>query len=241
MSIVETVGEAAAPPGWLKPAVYTLSAGGLGLGVLAGLTGDPISTALLLAAPVATLGLAASAPALFEVRRRGGGRGFNVGTGGGVFGVFFAAAIGPAVLGWQTQAIVGLVGALVGLGAALATAPRASLAGPIQYAALLAVFGAVYGAGALRLADARFDSGPARQFQTTVLDKYTSSGRSGVHYHLWLAAWGPVARASEAEVGRGMYDQVDRGETVCPALHPGALGLPWYVVALCPAAPGSPA
>lgn len=233
MSIVENVG-AGAPPPWLRLAVYGLSAAGLALGIFVAITGDPAASALtLVAAPVA-LGLTASAPALFEIKRRRGGRGFNPLVGGGVLGAIFAA-IGPDLFDAQMQLIGGGVGLAAGLGLAFATPGRPSLGAPIQYAALMAVFGGLYGMAAVTVVDVRFDGAPAQLYRTSVTDKYETHGKT-TGYHLQLAPWGPRGQATSVGVSDVAYNAAQSGDPICMSLHPGVLGAPWYVATPCPAA-----
>ena len=237
MSIVESV-DGGAPPPWLRAAVYGLSAAGLALGFVAAITGDPISSALVLVAPLAGLGMAASAPALFEIRRRGGGRGFSPLVGGGVMGAIFAA-IGPELFDAHMQLIGGAAGLAAGLAVAFATPARPSLGGPIQYVVVMAVFGALYGVAASTIVDVRFDRSPPQLFRSTVTDKYVTHGKS-TSYHLEIAPWGPSARESSVGVSESIYDAAQVGDPICMNLHAGLLGAPWYNVTPCPAAPVQP-
>jgi hypothetical protein len=234
MSIVEIAG-AGAPPPWLRPAVYALSLVGLALGIVVAITGNPVASALALAAPLAALGLTACAPALFEIRRRRGGRGFNPLVGVGVLGAIFAA-IGPDLFDAHMQLIGGAAGLAAGLAAAFATPARRSLGAPIQYAALMAMFGALYGMAAVTVVDVRFDRAPAQVYRTSVTGKYETHGRT-TGYHLDLAPWGPQAQAGSVGVSGTAYAAAQPGDPICMSLHPGVLGAPWYVVTPCPAAP----
>jgi hypothetical protein len=232
MSIVENVG-AGTPPPWLRWAVYALSIVGLALGIAVAVTGNPVASALALAAPLAALGLTASAPALFETKRRRG-RGFNPLVGVGVLGAIFAA-IGPDLFDAHLQLIGGAVGLAAGLGLAFATPGRPSLGAPIQYAALMAVFGALYGMAAVTVVDVRFDRAPAQIYRTSVTDKYETHGKT-TGYHLQLAPWGPRGQATSVGVSDVAYNAAQPGDPICMSLHPGVLGAPWYVVTPCPAA-----
>jgi hypothetical protein len=236
MSIVENIG-AAAPPGWLRWVVYPLSAAGLGLGIFVSVTGDPVAAAVLLVSPLAAVGLAASAPALFEIRQRGGGRGFSPLVGGGVLGAIIGA-LGPHVIGSLPMQLIGAgVGGVVGLGVAFATPGRPSLAGPIQYVAMLAVLGLAYCAAAVTVVDVRFDPGQTKLYQTTLTNKYESHGKS-TSYYLQVPAWGPQTMQTNVGVPSRLYGAVQPGDPICMTLHPGALGAPWYTVAQCAAPAG---
>lgn len=234
MSIVENVGVSAPPP-WLRWAVYSLSLVGLGLGIFVAITGNSAAAALTLVATPAALGMTASAPALFEIKRRNGRRGFNPLVGGGVLGAIFAA-IGPDLFDAHMQLIGGGVGLAAGVGLAFATPSRPSLGSPIQYVVLLAVFGALYGMAAVTVVDTRFDNAPAQLYRTTVTDKYETHGKT-TSYHLQLAPWGPRDQSTSVGVSDVAYNAAQPGDPICMNLHPGVLGAPWYEQATCLSAP----
>lgn len=242
MSIVESVG-AEIPRSWLRPLVYGLSAAGLALGIIVMLTRSPAAVVLLLAAPAPALVLASRAPALFEVRQRGGGRGFSPLVGGGAAGVGLAA-LGPSLLGLAAPLIGAGVGGLVGIVLAAATVRRTKLAAPIQYVLVLTSLFALYGGAGAILVDDRFDASPPQTFATTITGKQVSHGRE-TSYLLEVAPWGPQTRPSSVAVRAGLYADVQPGDAICMKLHRGALGSAWYEAAACapaarPAAPLDP-
>lgn len=103
---------------------------------------------------------------------------------------------------------------------------------------LLAIFfiAGFYGGGVSALADALLDRSSPQVYQTRVLHKHVSTGRHTTWY-LRLAAWGPQAQTSEVGVPRLFYSSVQPGQTICVHYHPGALKIPWYLVAPCPSTP----
>jgi hypothetical protein len=81
-------------------------------------------------------------------------------------------------------------------------------------------------------ANVLLDHTPGERFEVPVIDKHVSQGRVTQH-QLRLAPWGPVAEAEGVDVGPGLYQEVEPGETVCVELHGGALGARWFRVGRC--------
>jgi hypothetical protein len=79
-----------------------------------------------------------------------------------------------------------------------------------------------------------FDDSPGSTYQTVVLDKRISHGKSNTYY-LRLAPWGPITAAYETDVPSRIYGSYTPSDTVCLGLHPGLLHLPWYQLIDCPA------
>jgi len=127
-------------------------------------------------------------------------------------------AVAPAVLG----------------AAALTTAALASDAALRKRAWIALVFlllFAAWGYGASVEANALLDRGPAQLFETRVLGKTVSRGKTTT-YALRLAPWGPRTEADDAEVPRIVFENVREGDAVVVRMKPGALGLPWFRVVL---------
>jgi hypothetical protein len=216
----------------LRWVVYGLAAIGAGLGVLAAVNADPVWAALALIAPLPALGLALTAPELFQVKQRTRGRVFNPLVGAGAF-TLPIAALQHHLLSGDVQLIAALAGASAALAIAALAPGRTRLEAPIVFLALCALLGASYGDGAVALADVRFDASVGQVFPVTVNGKYVSRGRS-TSYELELPPWGPQAMRRSVAVSRSTYDAVQIGDPVCVTLHPGALGAPWFAVGLCP-------
>jgi hypothetical protein len=91
-----------------------------------------------------------------------------------------------------------------------------------------------YGYGVGMEANAMLDRSPATIYAAAVRSKRVSSGRS-TSYKLDLAPWGPgpTQEAGDVSVSRRLYESVKRGDSVCAALRPGAMGVSWYVVSRC--------
>ena len=78
----------------------------------------------------------------------------------------------------------------------------------------------------------RADVAPPATYQATVTEHWMPLQRGG--HRVRLTAWGPVPAGRSASVPKAVYWQVQVGQTVCPQLHPGALGLAWYDIKPCP-------
>jgi hypothetical protein len=94
------------------------------------------------------------------------------------------------------------------------------------------LFALAYGWSAVIIVDRLADSAPAKSFQTEVLEKWTSSGRSR-SWNIKLAAWGPLTTDTTMSIASDAYDRLAIGQTVCVGLHPGALGVRWYALTRC--------
>ena len=232
MSVVDDA-RPAVEPAQLRRIVYGLSALGVPLGVLAMIGRDPFSAALAIAAPLPALGLALTAPAAFEERRRGGSRGFNPLIGGGVFGLTLAAAQSH-LMTVELPIFAAAIGVAAAVTFATVAPGRERLESPIQFFAVLAVLGGIYGATAAALADVRFDASPGAVFATEVRGSHISNGKS-THYYLDLAPWGPGRTTSSVVVSRDAFEAARVGDPMCVTLHPGALGDPWVTFAGCQA------
>ena len=91
-----------------------------------------------------------------------------------------------------------------------------------------------YAYGMTAETDKLLDRSPPRSFRATVLDKSSSGGvKSPRTWHFTVSAWGPRAEGDEITVSSDTFSSIRRGETVCIALGPGALGIPWYEGAAC--------
>jgi len=102
---------------------------------------------------------------------------------------------------------------------------------------LLFILSLAYGSGVTALGDALLDHSRPQIFQTQVLFKRIDTGSRHTTWYLRLAPWGPQQQTSEVGVPRSFYSSVQLGQTVCVHYHPGALKIPWYLVARCPATP----
>ncbi|HXJ12447.1 MAG TPA: hypothetical protein VNH19_09260, partial [Candidatus Limnocylindrales bacterium] len=89
-----------------------------------------------------------------------------------------------------------------------------------------------YGGGVTAMTDTLLDRSLPRVFQTEVLNKRISSGRSTTWY-LRLAPWGPQAQPAEVSVHSSLYNSVQPGQIVCVSLYPGTLKILWFRVAHC--------
>ena len=83
--------------------------------------------------------------------------------------------------------------------------------------------------------DVQLDFSAGQVIPVQVLDKHEFRGRHSHSYDLSLPAWGPRTGPNAIEVSASTFNAVRIGENICISLHPGALGLPWFTSAVCPA------
>lgn len=230
MSIVESAGRV--DPRLLKWGGYGLAAlGATAVGWAAFAPGQTPALAAIVA-PLASFAAPLASPALFEVKsRRSGRRGFNPLVVTPAVCLFILAVMADLTQ-FTGPLLAAALGAAAGASAGWIAGTRPGVAGPIQLTIALAVAGGLYGYGAFALANVRFDASPGRVLQVVVSGKHVSRGKS-TSYLLELPPWGPRPSPSSVSVRRSLYDAAQPGEPVCIALHPGALQVPWYTVALC--------
>ena len=219
--------------------VYGLAAASAVISLWAGMSGSGAAIAVVAAivlAPAPIL-LALTDPARFEVTLRGG-KGFNPFLAAGVFCLLLT--IGNQTVIGAAPVIVGWLFALVAGGASFLIPRRGKLESPLQLAIVLAAAAGLYAYAATIALDVKFDASAGKVVRVTVSDKYISRGRS-TSYRLRLAPSGPFGDDTTISVDSSLYEAVDAGGQVCPTVHPGALGIGWYVTAACPtqAAAGS--
>ena len=130
--------------------------------------------------------------------------------------------------------LVAVAAAAVGMLVAVWMPRSAKVSSPIFFGLFVGAFAAGLGWGAITLVNRVFDSSPGQVFQTVIQDKRISwGGRGGPHYHLILAPWGPVDHSETVGVGGGDYYRATIGGPMCLKLHPGALGVAWYLAGTC--------
>jgi hypothetical protein len=232
MSIVQEGGPAL-DPGLLRWGGYGLALASATLGIVGLFARSPLLAATNIALAIASVAVTLPAPELFEVTSRGRSRGLNP-----VFMVpaalVFIAGIENDFVDIAPLLIAAAAGALVFAGAGLPTWRRPGVAGPWQFVIVLALTGAALGYGAPALVDTRFDASPPQPFRVAISAMYVSHGKS-TSYSLRLAPWGPRTQGSTESVAASLYNRLKPGDEVCVGLRRGALGVPWFVVHLCPA------
>jgi hypothetical protein len=230
MSIVEDGGSRVSP-GLTRAIGYALMA--LAAAAAIWNLAAPGATAALAAIVLtaAAIAIPAATPELFEVKGRWGGRGFN--------GLALLPPMFVAVSGVQVSLVDSLVpwiaaaaGAVAGVTIGLVQMSRPGIVGRGQLLLVQALAVGAFAFGATSVADARFDPSDGSAARTTVADKYVGHGRS-TSYNLKLAPWGPVSDVRTVSVSSTTYDALNPGDPVCLTLHPGGLGLAWYVLADC--------
>ncbi|NML38578.1 hypothetical protein HHL17_15325 [Chitinophaga sp. G-6-1-13] len=99
------------------------------------------------------------------------------------------------------------------------------IVGVITYAFLLLI--ASY--GMVVFINVFLDTRSAGLYQTTVVNKRISTGKS-TSYYLEVWPWGPVRSSESISVVKSDYEETEINDLVNMELHRGALGLPWYRV-----------
>lgn len=216
---------------------YGVAVAGTALAVVAAIgPSGPWSELLAMAAialALVVLGLAASAPAAFEVTSsRSRTRVVNflllLPSAGLMVGGFTSPLVYP-----QVVVLTGAAGCAIAVLAGL-WAPRAQpAASPTFFYLFLALYGAGCGVGAPALVNRRFDRSPGQIYQAPVEARRVTGGRGGPSYSLKLGPWGPRTGPSYVPVTRAVYDATQPGDTTCVSLHPGALRMPWYLATRC--------
>jgi hypothetical protein len=193
--------------------------------------GPPWTSALLGLAPL-SLAAVAIAPELFEFTWRGGNRRINP--------YLAAPALFAMMIGLAQQVesyVLPLAGALVGAGVFLALSligrSRPGIASPLTMQFIVALAGAGLGYATVAMADVDFDKSTPVTLQVTVLDKYTTHGRSSTGYHLRLPPFAMRTKPSSISVSSATYTALNPGDQVCVLEHAGALGLPWFTAKTC--------
>ena len=91
---------------------------------------------------------------------------------------------------------------------------------------------AVYSFGLISQVNALADPSAPTTFQTSVLAKRISRGKSTTYY-LGIDPWGPQRAPSEVSVPSSLYHSLEPGQPVCVNFRQGALKIAWYVVSHC--------
>jgi hypothetical protein len=132
-------------------------------------------------------------------------------------------------VGWQRPVLWAVGTSAVMCGIALKLDPSVKVKGTI-YAFFFLLL--AYGFGAGMEANTLLDRGEQTLYETRVVSQYMSKGRS-TSYHLRLDAWGSRTEQYDETVSLRLYQSVKPGDSVCMALRPGALGVPWYRISRC--------
>jgi len=94
---------------------------------------------------------------------------------------------------------------------------------------LIACLTVGWGYGAVVQADVLLDHAAPTRHLVTVTAKRLASGKD--HRRLLvLQPWGPISEHREVSVSTAVFRAVEPGQEVQAELHPGALGVAWYVV-----------
>ena len=133
---------------------------------------------------------------------------------------------------WPTALAAAFVGACALTFALMRIDGQISRKPVILLTLLVGSLGYLYGAAAE--ANMLLDGAHPQVFRAVVKDRFVSGGRRRAPM-LRLAPWGPNTMPGDTTVDGAHYRSVKIGDTVCTFLHPGALGLRWYMIGSCPA------
>jgi hypothetical protein len=233
---------AALGPGPIKWTGYGLSFAGLLVGFAIMAVGDGGASpdlrvtlsVLLLSGPLVTLALMLASPEIFESRTRRGRRSTNA-------TILILPVVGMLIANLYRSQIDPFRPVVPGLVAAAAVLPLAwwarrrkpGLATPNMFMICVVACAAVYGYGATALADIQLDESAGAITPVEVTGKHEHHGRS-TSYYVETEAWGPHKAGDSIEVPTSTYDAVEVGGKICIYVHPGTLGLPWFMTDVCP-------
>jgi hypothetical protein len=85
----------------------------------------------------------------------------------------------------------------------------------------------VYSYGAVIVTNSMLDSSRPIRYETKVLDKRISRGKSTTYY-LKLNAWGPRKKSRSESVHSSVYEKAEIGDLVAVYLFKGGLNIPYY-------------
>ncbi len=129
---------------------------------------------------------------------------------------------------WRAVAVTGGIAGLVAL--AIGVLVDRTLVQRPGRAAIAAAVALVYGGALVAIANVQFDASLGQDFQSPVLDKHVSNGRS-TRYVVTLGPWGPRSGDTQVTVPARAFDRFFSGGSACVRLHDGAFGIPWFAVA----------
>jgi len=87
----------------------------------------------------------------------------------------------------------------------------------------------LYGLGSTRQLNCAFDNSRQMIYEATVLGHRIYHGKSN-SYYLTLSPWGPRENKEEAEVRKGLYNNIAIGDTVEVNFRQGLFHIPWFIV-----------
>lgn len=232
MSVTEPSGGVASEVSTLRWIGYGLAAVGTAAVLMRVIQPGPAWSAVLLIAAVGGLAVVVRFPEAFETRYRGGTRRLNVLVGAPA-ALLFLIAITDQVDDIALPVAGAAVGAAVLLMASMRALGRPGLASPLTYQITMAVLGAAAGYGALVALDVDYDGSRPAILAAPVLEKYVTTSRSSVSYHLRVPPFGNRKAVSSLKVDAATYRALKPGDMVCVLEHHGALGLPWVTARLC--------
>jgi hypothetical protein len=145
-----------------------------------------------------------------------------------VFMLFLGLRYGPAILDWELAALVLLgIGFVVGLFLWWLRTQTPVLP------AVIFIFAVFWSSGLVLNCNYICDTSVPSVYRTKITSKQGGTAIWTPKYYINISPWGPQTKAQEISVTREAYGSYSIGEEVCIHLHPGALGVPWYVLLDC--------
>jgi hypothetical protein len=90
----------------------------------------------------------------------------------------------------------------------------------------------IFAYGSITTLNAILDNNEPQVFEARILSKRIAKGKMKT-YHVTLEPWGPKTEAGEVTVPATVFENVQVNTLAKVWLHPGAIGIPWYVVTPC--------
>jgi hypothetical protein len=147
------------------------------------------------------------------------------------FGIMIRALLDLHLIDWSLSLALGAATGAIFTVIARRVDPHA-LSGRVAVG-FLWLAASAYAWGLVAEANSLFDRAAPQTFRTRVVDKYESAGERHTSWNLTFAPWGPVKTQGAEDVGRRVYDRLNKGDIACVSLHPGALRIRWYEVDRC--------
>lgn len=93
----------------------------------------------------------------------------------------------------------------------------------------LTIFFFGFGYGSIVTLNCMYDESVPQTFQSKVLDKRISSGKTTTYY-LELAAWGVQTKNDDVSVSEELYERIEVDDNVNIYLKKGLIEIPWFIV-----------
>ncbi len=87
----------------------------------------------------------------------------------------------------------------------------------------------VYSYGGIINYNCIYDDSEPEVYSSEVLDMRISTGKS-TSYYVELTPWGPVTESEDVSITKGLYEQLELGESVNIYLMNGKMNIPWFTI-----------